>query len=114
MKNDKDETITSRNGIANVFGEFYSNIYAEDQLREEVQDPHNSATRMSTERESRIDDVKNEIPEFTQVEVQTAIDNLKKGKANDNNGICAEDIKIRGLHTRNMKKNSFQSDPQKR
>ena len=33
---------------------------------------------MSTERESRIDDVKNEIPEFTQDEVQTAIDNLKK------------------------------------
>ena len=29
-------------------------------------------------RESRVDDVKNEIPEFTQDEVQTAIDSLKK------------------------------------
>ena len=31
--------------------------------------------------------VKNETPEFTQDEVQTAIDGLKKGKASDSNGI---------------------------
>ena len=61
-------------GIANVLGEFYSKLYAEDQLGEEVQDPQNSETRMNTERESRIDN------EFTQDEVQTAIDNLKKIK----------------------------------
>ena len=39
VKNDKGETITSRKGIANVFGEFCSKKYAENQLGEEVQDP---------------------------------------------------------------------------
>ena len=55
---------------------------------------------------------------FVQDELQAAIDNLKKSKASDNNGIRAEDIKTcdettketirqifhetRGLHTRNM------------
>ena len=34
VKNDKGETITSRKVIANVFGEFYSKLYAEDQLGE--------------------------------------------------------------------------------
>ena len=39
--------------------------------------------------------MKNEIPKFTQDEVQTANDSLKKkeGKASDNNGIRAEDTK---------------------
>ena len=59
VNNDKGETFTSRQGIANVFGEFHSNLYAEDQLGEEVQDPHNLEARMQT------DEVKNEIPEFT-------------------------------------------------
>ena len=66
-KNDKGETITSRKGIANVFGEFYSKLY-------------NLETRMNTEKTSCNEDVRNEIPEFTQDEVQATIDNLKKGK----------------------------------
>ena len=79
MKNEKGETNTSRKGIANVFGEFYSKLYSGERLAEEVQDPHNSETRMNTEREScNDDDEKNEIPEFTQDEAQTAIDSLKK------------------------------------
>ena len=78
VKNDKAETVTSRKRIANVFGEFFSKLYAEDQPGEEVQDPHNSETRMNVERESSIDEVRNEIPEFTQDEVQAAIDCLKK------------------------------------
>ena len=48
---------------------------------------------MNTEGESCNDDVRNEIPEFTQDEVQTAIDSLKKNKASDSNGIRAEDVK---------------------
>ena len=44
-----------------------------------MRDHHNTETRMNIEREkSHIHDVKNEIPEFTQDEVQTAIDRLKK------------------------------------
>ena len=45
MKNEKGETITSRKEIANVFGEFYSKLHAENQLGEEVQDPQNLETR---------------------------------------------------------------------
>ena len=45
VKNEKGETITSRKGIANVFGEFYSKLHAENQLGEEVQDPQNLETR---------------------------------------------------------------------
>ena len=105
VKSDEGETITSRNGIANVSS--HSKLYAEDQLGEEVQDPHNSEMRMSTGRESRIDNVKNEIPEFTQDEVQTAIDKLKKGKARDKQRIRTESDKARGLHTRNLEKKNI-------
>ena len=34
-----------------------------------------------------------EIPEFTKKEIQTAIDQVKRGKCSDSNGIRAEDIK---------------------
>ena len=80
VKSDKGETITItwRRGIANVFGEFYSKLYAENQLGEDVQDPQNLETRMNTEGESCNDDVRNETPEFTQDEAQAAIDSLKK------------------------------------
>ena len=77
MKNEKDETITSRKGIANVFDEFYCKHYAEERCKEEVQDPHESEIRTNTEGENRNDDDKNEVPEFTQDETQTAIDSLK-------------------------------------
>ena len=53
--------------------QFYSKLYAEERLGEEVRDPHNSETRMNTGRESSNDDVQDEIPEITQDEVQTAI-----------------------------------------
>ena len=88
-------------------------------------------TRMGNEKKSFSEDVKNEIPEFTQDEVQAAIDKLKKSKANDNNGIQVEDIKtcdattkemIRQIFnevlkqedcTRNMEDNTKESDLQK-
>ena len=50
---------------------------------------------------------KNEIPEFTQDEVQTAIDSFKKGKASDNNGIRAEDIKTCDDTTKEMIRQIF-------
>ena len=34
VENDKGDTITSREGIANVFGEFYSKLYADDGTEE--------------------------------------------------------------------------------
>ena len=66
VKNGKGETITSRKGIANVFGEFYSKLHAETQLGDEVQESQNMETRMSNEKEGCSEDVKHEIPEFTQ------------------------------------------------
>ena len=81
VKNDK-ATITSRKGIACVFGVFCSEPCAGEPLGEEVQDPHISETRMNTERESCNDDLNNQMPEFTQHEVQTAIHSLKKNSSN--------------------------------
>ena len=95
MKNCEGETITSRKGIAHVQGEFYSKLYAETQFGE------------SSEKESCSEDVKHEIPKFTQDEVQIAIDNFEKGKASDNNGIRAEDIKTCDATTKEMIRQIF-------
>ena len=103
VKNDKGETITSRKGIANVFGEFCSKLHAENQLGQEVQDPQNQETIMNTEKKNCNEDVRNEIPEFTQDEVQAATDSL----ASDNNGIWAEDIKTCDTTTEEMIRQIF-------
>ena len=87
VKNDKGETITSRNGIANVFGEFYRKLYDETQLGEEIQESENMETRMSNENKSCNEDMGNGIPEFTQDEVQASIDKLQH--------------KVKQLHQRN-------------
>ena len=55
---------------------------------------------MNTKKKSCNEDVRNEIPDFTQDEVQAAIDNLNEGKASGNNGIRAEDIKTRAETTK--------------
>ena len=93
MNNDKGETITSRKGIANVCGDLYSKLYAKTQRGEEAQESQNMGTKSDKEKKSCSEDVKNEIPEFTQDEVQAVIDNLKQRGASDNNRIRAEDIK---------------------
>ena len=90
VKNDEGVTIMSRKAIANVSGGLYSKLFAENQPGEDVLDPQNRETRRNTEKKSCNGDVRNEIPEFTQIEVQAAIERIKKGKASDNNGIRAE------------------------
>ena len=65
IKNDKGECITSRKGIADVFGEFYKRLY-EDNERDDF------GHEMSEDRR---------IPEITTEEIQNAISKLKK-KAN--------------------------------
>ena len=83
MKNEKGETITSRKGIANVFGKFYRKMYARKSREKE---PRNMETKMDNEKKTTAK------AWFTEEEeVQAAIDKLKKGKASDNNGIRAED-----------------------
>ena len=78
IKNEKGGVITSRKGIANVFGEFYKQFY-DDQEHEETEQENEE-----NENESSID-VQNKdlsetmrIPEITTEELQTAINRLKK------------------------------------
>ena len=69
--------------------------------------PQNLETRINIEKKSCNEEVRNEIPDFTQDEVQAAIDNVKKGKASDNHGIRAEDIKTCDDTTKEMIRQIF-------
>ena len=73
----------SGKGIANVFGEFYSKLYDEDQHDE---------TEMESDKNETENDAKetNEILEITTDELRNAIKRLKKGKAADKK----KDLKI--------------------
>ena len=51
--------------------------------------------------------MRNEIPDFTQDEVQAANDNFKRGKASDNHGIRCEDIKTCDETTKEMIRQIF-------
>ena len=53
MKSEKGETVTSRKGIANVFGESHSKPYAEERFDEEEQGPHRSQTRTKVAKRKR-------------------------------------------------------------
>ena len=48
---------------------FHCMLYAETQRGEEIPESQNMESRSSSEKESSREDVKNEIPEFTQDEV---------------------------------------------
>ena len=107
IKNEKGECITSRKGIADVFGEFYKRLY-EDKERDDFEH------EMSDDRR---------IPEITTEELQSAISKLKTGKSPDSNGIRAEDIKacddetremVRQLFNEIIKRNNFTPDEWKK
>ena len=70
MKNERGEIITSRKGIANVFGEFHKKIYDDNE-----QDEYGN--------ESSTDVHSNDTDEMTRI----------PGKSPDSNGIRAEDTK---------------------
>ena len=65
----------------------------------------NLEMRGNTEKTSYNENVRKEIPEFTQKEIQAAIDSLKK--ASDNNGIRAADIKTYDETTKEMIRQIF-------
>ena len=108
IKNDKGECITSRKGIADVFGEFYRRLH-------EVNERDDFEHQISDDRS---------IPEITtEEELQNAISKLKKGKSPDSNGIRAEDIKacddetremVRQLFNEIIKRNNFTPDEWKK
>ena len=107
IKNDKGQYITSRKGIADVFGEFDKRLY-EDNERDDFEH------EMSDDRR---------IPEIKTEEFQNAISKLKKGKSPDSNRIRAEDIKacddetremVRQLFNEIIKRNNFTPDEWKK
>ena len=107
IKNEKGDCITSRKGIADVFGEFYKKLYKNREKDESAQelgaDDNNSSTDVhnnNTEETARI-------PEITTEELQTANNKLKKGKSPDSKGIRAEDIKACDDETREMVRQIF-------
>ena len=91
IKNDKGECITSRKGIADVFGEFYKRLY-EDNEKDDFKHK-----RMMTEEYQRL----------RQKSCKTQSANSKKGKSPDSNGIRAEDIKACDDETRDMVRQLF-------
>ena len=107
IKNEKGECITSRKGIADVFGEFYKRFY---------EDSEKDISEHETSDDRRI-------LEITTEELQSAISKLKTGKSPDRNGIRAEDIKACDDETREMvrqllneiiKRNNFTPDEWKK
>ena len=98
IKNEKGEVISSRKGIANVFGK--ENVETEQEFGE-------NGNESSIDVHSSNTNVKVRIPEITTEELRTAINKLKKSKSPDSNGIRAEDIKACDDETREMVRQIF-------
>ena len=119
VKEREREIITSRRGIANVFGEFYKKYDDSEQKKlnnKSVRMKMRAASMCSTNEMMRI-------PEITTEELRTAINKLKKGKSPDSNGIRAEDIKacddetrerVRQIFNEIIKQNEFTPEAWKR
>ena len=107
MKNEKGEIITSRKGIANVFGQFYKHFYDDNEQDESEQEIGENENDSSTDVHNNGTDEMTRIPEITTEELQNAINKLIKGKSPDSNGIRAEDIKACDDETREMVRQIF-------
>ena len=107
VRNEKGECITSRKGIADVFGEFYKKIYDDNEQDESEQELGEDENKSSTDVHYNNTDEMTRIPEITTKELQTAINKLKQGKSPDSNGIRAEDINACDEETREMVRQNF-------
>ena len=106
-ENDNGETITSRKGIANVFGELYSKLYAETQPGEEGQELQNMETKMDNEKKATAKAWEMKYQGSHKKKYKLPLTNSKKEKASDNNGIRAEDIKTCDATTKEMIRQIF-------
>ena len=89
IKNDKGECITSRKGIADVFGEFYKRLYEDnekDDSEHEVDDDDNYSKTDVHNNNYRKDGRNSR-------EYDRRVANSKKGKSPDSKGIRAEEPK---------------------
>ena len=99
-KNERGEIITSREGIANVFGEFYKKLYDDSEQDEYGNESNTDVHIDDTEEMTRI-------PEITSEELQYAIRKLRKGESPDSDGIRAQDIKACNDETREIVRQIF-------
>ena len=76
--------MTSRKGIANVFGEFYKQIYDDNEQDEYEREIREHGNESSTDVHINDTDEMTIIPEITTEELQDAINKLKKFKSPDN------------------------------
>ena len=107
IKNDKGECITSRKGIADVFGEFYKRLYEDNEKDDSEHELGDDDNYSSTDVHNNNIEETAGIPEITTEELQTAINKLKKGKFPDSKGIRAEDVKACDEETREMVRQIF-------
>ena len=101
IRNKEGEAEKTRQGIANVFAKFYEELYkGEDEKDDESKYVHIDQENADSSQEETI-------PEFTKEEIQAAIHRLKKGKAKDNCGVRAEQLKICSEETKEKIRNIF-------
>ena len=82
IKNEKREIITSRKGIANVFGEFYKKLYDDNEQDKSEQEIGDNENESSTDVHNNGTDEMTRIPEITTEELRTAINKLEKRQRN--------------------------------
>ena len=106
-KTTKGESITSRKGIADVFGEFCKRLYEDNEKDDSEHEVNDDGNYSNTDAHNNDTEETAGIPEITTEELHTAINKLKKGKSRDNKGIRAEDIKDCDEETREMVRQIF-------
>ena len=77
-KNDKGECITSRKGIADVFGEFYKRLYEDNEKDDSEHEVNDDDNYSNTDVHNNDTEETAGIPEITTEELQTAINKPKK------------------------------------
>ena len=90
IKNDKGECITSRKGIADVFGEFYKRLHEDNEKDDSEHELDYDDNYSNTDVHNNNIEETAGMPEITTEELQTAI------------GIRAEDVKVCDEETREM------------
>ena len=77
IKNDKGECVTSRKGIADVFGEFYKRLYEDNEKDDSEHEVNEDDNYSNTDVHNDTEETAG-IPEITTEELQNAINKLKR------------------------------------
>ena len=107
IKNEKGECITSRKGIADVFGEFYKKLYEDNDQNESGQELGGDENKSCTDVQYTTLKRGQESQRSRLKSCKRQSTNSKKGRSPDSNGIRAEDIKACDDETREMVRQIF-------